>query len=489
MKTLITRYPFGPVLLFILIPYLKWYKFAGYYQIWEAHWTAFKFALAIFIVMALLAWLTKSWQAAGRIGLLLAALMLFTFDQYIIAMTIAGFIVLTAFVDQENKTTIAVIFGNVLGLISLFQLYPVWLDVTNHRKTIETTSEQLGDIILNQKPTIIHIVLDGYGASDTLKDYYYYDNSRFLASLASHGFLVMPKVSTPYNQTLFVMASVFSGGYIKTPDAADNARSYRSDLGYTIINGSVVSIFRNAGYNFGYTKSGYSYLDMPNAKLLTPTSYITGLEAHMFAAFPNLYSGFRNREIRSALDPENFSKLQPPYYYYQHILAPHPPFTLIADGQAARKIRPGLQDGSHYIFGSTQLRKQYIEGYREQIMGVENSILDQLANIPKDIPIIVIIHGDHGPGAYFNHENAEKTCQKDRMTTLFAIYSNVPEIQKAFARNKDPSFNLVNIYRILFSSISDVSMAPLASESRFLRWSSPSTITKISADMLSKDCN
>lgn len=122
-------------------------------------------------------------------------------------------------------------------------------------------------------------------------------------------------------------------------------------------------------------------------------------------------------------------------------------------------------------------------------MIAKNTILDQLANIPKNIPIIVIIHGDHGPGAYFDHAHAEKTCMKDRMTTLFAIYSNVPEIQAAFAKNKGPSFNLVNIYRLIFSSISDASIAPLASESKFLQWFSPPTVTEVSADMLSKDCN
>ena len=61
------------------------------------------------------------------------------------------------------------------------------------------------------RPNIIHIVLDGYSRQDVLAELYGFDNAPFLDRLRELGFAVADRATTPYNQTLLVMDSVFSG--------------------------------------------------------------------------------------------------------------------------------------------------------------------------------------------------------------------------------------------------------------------------------------
>lgn len=482
------HFPFGPVLLCILYPYLKWYGYPGVYEISEAHRVAILVALTVLVFLALLTWLLKSWQKAGVIGLLVSALVMLDLDLYVLAISIPAILLMTTILEHGINYTRVVIVGNILSLASLALLYPVWLTATQQIQIFETASIQFSSTTLTQKPSIIHIVLDGYGAPDTLSQIYGHDNSRFLSSLEDRGFQIMPEVITPFNQTLFVMASIFSGGYANTPDGSKNTRSYYSDLGNTVRNGGVISAFRNAGYRFFYTESGYAYLDLMNAQRLTAKHSVTGFETYLAGRFTNLYYQRRAREIRAGLSPENMAKLQPPFFYYQHIIAPHPPFVLSADGQDLQGLYSALNDGSHYIQGSEKLRQHYINGYREQAQFVENSLIEQLDVLPQGIPIIVLIHGDHGPGAFLNQDSAEHTCLPERMTTFFAVYSNMPEIQELFAEQGKTGFNLVNIYRTIFSGISDEIIEPLPSESRFIQWNNLTDPTQLSINDLEQGC-
>ena len=482
------RFPFGAILLSVLYPYLKWHRYSGVYQIWEAH----RAALIIFFValafLALLAWLLKSWQKAGVLSFLLSALLMIDLDLIVLSISIPGVLLIITIAERGINYTKTVIIGNALSFAAISLLYPVWVIATQQRQIIETASTQFADISLTQKASIIHIVLDGYGASDTLMDIYGHDNSRFVNSLEDLGFLIMPEVSSPFNQTLFVMASVFSGGYINTPEKPVNYYSLRADLGNTVRNGGVISAFRQADYRFYYTKSGYAYLDLENAQLLTPRYFATGFEVYLSGPFTNLYYRRRIDEIRASLNPENMADLQPPFFYYQHIVAPHPPFVLSADGQASPDIYSTLRDGSHYVRSNPEVRQHYINGYREQAQFIENALLDQLNALPSDTPIIVLIHGDHGPGAFLEQDSAEDSCLPERMTTFFAVYSNIPEIHEEFAEQSVTGFNLVNIYRAIFSGISNGIYEPLPSESRFISWQNPRDIMLISQDDLEQNC-
>jgi hypothetical protein len=429
--------------------------------------------------MALLAWLSKSWHIAGVAGLLLTYPLLIYSGQFILAQSIPLFILLTAIPSRRVQYPMVTLFGNVLGIACLGLLYPTWQETTAQKKLIGTSSANIGDVDLTQKPSIIHIVLDAYGSSDILSELYNHDNSGFIASLEAKGFLVMPKVASPFSQTLFTMSSVFSGGYINTPDQSENVRAFRLDLGHTIKNAGVMTAFRKANYNFGYSKSGYSYLDLDDAELITPSTVMTGFEAYLLRYFPILHTWQRSEEIKAAFKPENFNKLDSPFFYYQHVVAPHPSFVLKADGQMVSNNMSAVLINA----------LPNTEGYVEQASFVEQAVLAQINAIPDDIPIVVIIHGDHGPAAFYPKDaSIDQPCMKERLTTFFAVYSNVPEIQSAFSMIKASEFNLANIYRIVLSAISDTSFDLLPGESRFMWWATPHDIKLVSDDTLLQSC-
>ena len=72
-----------------------------------------------------------------------------------------------------------------------------------------------------------------------------------------------------------------------------------------------------------------------------------------------------NALVRSAFAPGNFAFSARPFFYFQHVLSPHPPFSLTAEGKDKQTISPNLLDGSHFVRQSAERRAQYIEGYVE----------------------------------------------------------------------------------------------------------------------------
>lgn len=483
----IIQLPFAPLLLISAIPYLQYY---GVYSIYEAHRAALFFAIATFCIMAFLTKVLNSWQKSGVIVIILSSIILITYREVTYPIIIFLFLVLSTILERRFAYTKIIVFSNVLSLVFLIgTLYPLFSNIYASRHFVKTTTKPLELIDLASTPSIMHIALDGYGSSEVLSNIYKHNNVGFQSALEELGFQVMPKVITPYNQTLFVMSSIMSGGYINTPSGTDNVEAYRLDLGHTATKGPVQQIFRNEGYNFSYSKSGYAYLDYDAAELVTPSPIgLTGFEANLLSSFPELSAKNHNQILKAALSSEIFSMLRPPFFYYQHLMAPHPPFTLTAKGLERPTQSVFLFDGSHVIKRSPERRDRYIKGYKEKAEFVEDALLKQMKSIPKNDPIIVIIHGDHGPGAHFDQESSANSCTAERMTTFFAIYSNVPVVREAFAKHKNTEFNLVNIYRIIFSSLSKHDFAPLQSKATFLRWSDPSDAVKISKGSFLDSC-
>ena len=479
--------PIGPTLLLACIPYMR---FSGVHPIEEAHRAAFIIlGLTVFLFWAT-SKLIKQNTIPAMVIVILSAYGLKLFNGPIYPSILIVSLFVFWLLDRKIPFKKMVILSNILGIF-LFPtfVYSLFKNVYANDGVVKTSSASLKKISLKQQPSIIHIVLDGYGSSEILKNLYGHDNQSFRDELTRRGFQVFSDATAPFNQTLFTMASVMSGGYIALSNEADDPQNYRYRLGETITNGPVHQILRSNGYNYTYTKSGYAYVDFDNATELKPNGQLlTGLEARLLRYRTDLIANIHNEQLMSALKPENIQNLAPPFYYYQHLLAPHPPFTISRDGTSIETPAVYLSDGSHYIKGSKEKQKNYIKGYREKALYVEQALLTQLIQIPNDQPLVILIHGDHGPGAHMHQESSSLSCLPERMTTFFAVYTNVESIKSGFAKYEDTEFNIVNIYREIFSAISEQTFPPLPSESRFIEWSAPSQATEITQDMLNSGC-
>ena len=99
-------------------------------------------------------------------------------------------------------------------------------------------------------------------------------------------------------------------------------------------------------------------------------------------------------------------------------------------------------------------------------------------------PLVIIIHGDHGSGSRYINESAG-TCLMERMRTTVAIYSNVPEIRDAVA--KDGIDNTINIYRVVFGALLGREF-PRAEGQYFSEWSDPIEASSLAGTDFDRNC-
>jgi hypothetical protein len=198
--------------------------------------------------------------------------------------------------------------------------------------------------------------------------------------------------------------------------------------------------------------------------------------------------------LRDALDQRTWRKAKPPFFLYQHMLAPHPPFNVDADGVLTNRWLAhfgGINSGDHATLGEPDLQKQYREGYLAKLQFIEREIQSQIGVMIAEIPApkIIILHGDHGGGSHLYHEDSQKTCQKERMTTLFAIYTDDPNLALALTSVEEAPINLVNSYRLIFGYYFRQLTASLEDKSHFIKWNTPQESERISEERLAAPCN
>ena len=86
----------------------------------------------------------------------------------------------------------------------------------------------------------------------------------------------------------------------------------------------------------------------------------------------------------------------------------------------------------------------------------------------SDTPPIIIIQGDHGPGAYLKWSSAEKSNLDERFGIINAYY--FPEGDQGWLY---PSITPVNSFRIMFNRYFEGEYPLLEDESFFSTWRKP----------------
>jgi hypothetical protein len=486
-------WPVGPLVLIALVPYFAWQQHGGAYALWDAHRAAGLLVIGLLILMFVLRRLMGSWQQAGVAATIIPALLLVEKSYKIAIGALLAIVVLTVFVEWKQSGRVAAfkkatLVINVFSIAMLARIGPIVNIMTEKHKVVLTQTSPIGPVAFTQRPSIVHIVMDAYGSPATLKGEFGHDSAPFEAALRKRGFVVFDHVVSPFNQTLFVISSIMSGAEVRLAGEGVGASVYRRDLGYTARNGAVPQALRAAGYTFATARSGYGFLDFDGIDVAPHLFTPTNLEAGLLSPASELPAAWvRNTMLKSALAPGTLAEVPQPYFYFQHLLAPHPPFTINSDGSRRQAMSTEIIDGSHFVMGSDERRAEYIAGYRSKAAFVEAAILKQFDALPPG-PKVVIIHGDHGPGALLDTESAAASCLSERMTTFAAVYSNVPEVRAAFASQTVQPFYLVNIYRILFSALSSKPYDLLPANPQFLKWSSLNQSTPLSLDQISQPC-
>lgn len=394
----------------------------------------------------------------------------------------------TKFVPALNILSVGVLF---LPIITIVQVENATRGDVDWGIEYSPFTKMTDARIAGEKPDIYHIVLDAYGGSDALAGILGYDNSAFFDSLRDIGFQVNESVVPPYNETVHIMSSIFLGEYLKPgefPIDTGNPTIFRAILGTLIVNGPVHSMLRGNGYNILYTDPGHDFLRFPqdatilrleDAGPLNRFENYLGDLSGLDLLFPGMYEVTREhpliRSVKSAFS-QDFRSFDSPKFVYQHVLAPHTPFVIDRNGQTTGDFPEftGTSEGDSVVRNDPKRRERYIEGYLEKLHYVNDSVLQQVESLRR-LPgkKVIIVHGDHGSGAYYALNDPEQSCLRERFSTFLAVFTDDPTIKRELAWVEANETSLVNIYRSVYNGLLGSELELLPHRATFVRKATP----------------
>jgi hypothetical protein len=340
------------------------------------------------------------------------------------------------------------------------------------------------------RPDIYYIILDGYARRDILDVFYEFDNANFLNQLSARGFYVAEESSSNYIQTMLSLSSSFHMDYLQSLKADGTEIENRGDLVGLVENNKVRSILAQNGYQLVSFENEYKatissadiYYDDSETGLAYPVTAFESIlidhtMARVLAHIPAFnkaliempYDTHRRHILSAFTQLQEVPALEGNYFVYAHIIAPHPPFVFDERGGVVTHDEPfTLHDANYYMRDHSQ--KNYIAGYRRQIQYVNTLVLEAVDAILNEsaTPPIIIIQGDHGPGAHLHWGSLERTIPAERFGILNAYYFPGQDYGLLY-----PSISPVNSFRVVFNQFFDADYALLPDRHYYSSWSFP----------------
>ena len=346
------------------------------------------------------------------------------------------------------------------------------------------------------RPDIYYIILDGYGRQDILQALYEFDNSSFLNDLSARGFYVAQESSSNYIQTMLSLSSSLNMDYLQTLKAEGTETENRADLIHLVENNKARAFLAQNGYQLISFHNEYKatvpsaeiYYDDSKSGLANPLTAFESIliddsMVRVLAHLPVLnkaliempYTTHRRHILFAFEKLQEVPALDGTYFVYAHIIAPHPPFVFDEAGEVVTHDTPfTLNDANYYMREHSQ--KNYIAGYRRQIQYVNTLVLETIDAILRrsTTPPIIVIQGDHGPGAYLHWGSLENTIPAERFGILNAYY--FPDQDYALLY---PSISPVNSFRVLFNQFFEADYNLLPDRHYYSSWSFPFDFTEV----------
>jgi hypothetical protein len=366
-------------------------------------------------------------------------------------------------------------------------------------------------------PNIVHIILDGFGRPDLIKQKTGSDVQFLVEYLKTNGFFVADQARANYMQTMQSLGTELSMNYLpgSTRSAPNGPSLSRTQLSRVVANspvqrelvqmgyrveGSVITSFTldrwsNSGTNKALLSTAEDILIhnsclQPLVELVQSfrdLQSIVGdpaLQAH-YARVKNQfalqahYARVRN-EFETGADQV---RQRGPVYQILHILSPHPPFIFNADG-SYRDPTHGHAGGIVMFGDATHFARSdnnwsnYKEGYGEQVRWIAEETCRLVQRILHEStrPVVIIIQGDHGPGLRYDWTTPDACDFNGRSGILMAIRlpNRTPDLAPEY---QSP----VNIYRYLFRELWGANLPFLPTHVFYSTWSRPDVFEDVTA--------
>lgn len=334
-------------------------------------------------------------------------------------------------------------------------------------------------------PNIYYVILDGYGRTDVLRRIYGYDNEPFLQQLRDRGFTVADQALANYPQTALSLASSLNMDYLDRLAAAIGTETRDRRYARRLIRDSALFRFlRPRGYRLVAYATGAHVTQRRGMDVwLSPgldlgefgEALLDITPAPAFLQGLRRYDVHRNR-VRYTLEtlPET-AQMGGPMLVFAHVLCPHPPFVFDADGTPVDpKRRFSVHDGSQFLALRGATRHEYVDGYRKQTAFIDAKVLAAVDGIlaRSKTPPIIILQGDHGPGADLDWESATGSDLVERLGILNAYH--LPLAPRGAGRAHVPrDITPVNTFRLVLNYYFGADTPLLANRAYFATVSRP----------------
>jgi len=302
-----------------------------------------------------------------------------------------------------------------------------------------------------QSYDIYYIILDGYASSNTLKDFYNYDNSKFTDYLTEKGFYVASKSRSNYPMSYLSMSSSLNMEYINYLSDIVGLESNDRTIPYEMIeNNKVMNFLKSRGYKLIHFSSGWGptnynqYADLNIAisnrrwnefqTLLIQTTMLDAFEKKFFQDIG------RRRVLNTFTSLADVSKIEGKKFIFAHIVCPHPPYLFDENGNSVPEAEFNMNE-----WGLEQ--KEY---YLNQLIFTNKQIEILVSKIlsNSEVPTIIILQADHGPrNTYIDGRYPTDDMFKEGMRILNAYY--MPSNSSSFLYD---SITPVNTFRVIFNT-------------------------------------
>ena len=333
-------------------------------------------------------------------------------------------------------------------------------------------------------PDIYYIVMDRYGAAETLRQRFGFDNTPFLDALRDRGFYVADESAANYPKTAHSLATSLNLGYLGFLTRVAGLGSDDWGPVYQLLRGfRAADALQAAGYRYVHVGSRWDPTRIDPAAdvnevssgmsefaqvLYGPT--ILGPLARSTGVFAEGLDPRERERHRTLFQFERLAasrELPGPTFVFGHVLRPHEPFIFEADGSPVSEEEDAARP----------LGRKFIDQVRFANRKLLELVDVLLAVPPEERPVIVLQadEGPHPPGYLadqvgYDWSEASDAALRQKLRILNAFY--LPGITDGGEIHAQPrgsrpysSISPVNTFRVVFNAFFDAGLALLPDRS------------------------
>ncbi|MDR1031771.1 MAG: hypothetical protein LBL30_01445 [Holosporales bacterium] len=373
--------------------------------------------------------------------------------------------------EYENVVKVSKILASATVIFALFSLvhnvYDIYYSVQESRQILsesDKAQQNKHKYVFKHKPNIYYILVDMYARQDTLKEVCGFDNEPFLKQLDDLGFAVSRTAWSNYESTVPSLSATLNMNYHRLSNIDTGQVVFLKQIQVVFSYGGLVcKIFRDNGYKIVYYANHFAeamlgsvdkFIKVSSGELFCTIWHSTPLRVILFKY--NTYV-----EVDKIIKALDFYERQPKFIF-AHILQAH---DAIWDESGENK------GGMVLVFPAPLSEARY----KSSIKSLNISLIKCAKSIiEKDNNAVIIIQADHGIVYCGDHTTADMnllTKQPEKLTSCsnrearyrLGIFSAVyvPEHLRNYRVDFDiydyfsGSFSLVNVFRVLFATLSE----------------------------------